>query len=494
MSNESEIIESKLFINGERVRASGGRKMPLYNPANPAELVAYAAQASVADANAAIAAAHAAFPAWSALSYEARAEYLRKIAAHLTADADELSARIHLFTREHGKVLKETGIEMSRMGGRFLQVAGYAQRLGADERLKGPPFDTVITRQPRGAALLIVPWNWPLSILGAKLPQALMAGNTVVIKLPENSCAAPALTIARLAEMLPPGVVNLITGEATEIGDAMLTHPLVRTINFTGSVRIGKHVMQMAARNLTPVTLELGGNDAAIVLEDAVLDEAAFMRMFLGTFMTAGQICMALKRLYVHKSRYDEVVDGLSQIAARQVVGDGLLPATTMGPLNNARQLKVITDLVGQARAAGVQTRELGVVPDEELYRKGYFQKPVLVLDPDASLDIVRKEQFGPALPIIRIDDEAQGIRMANDCDLGLCSSVWTEDRERALRVARRLEAGTTYINNHGPLGQDDRGPFGGFKESGIGRNLGYEGVLGFQGYHTISGPEGWLL
>lgn len=252
--------------------------------------------------------------------------------------------------------------------------------------------------------------------------------------------------------------------------------------------------MQMAAQNLTPVTLELGGNDAAIVLEDAVLDEAAFTRMYLGTFMTSGQICMAIKRLYVHKSRYDEVVDGLSQIGSRQVIGDGLLPATTMGPLNNARQLKVITDMLEQARAAGVQTKELGLVPDEDLYRKGYFQKPVLVLNPDASLDIVRKEQFSPALPIIAIDDEAQGIRMANDCDLGLCSSVWTEDRERALRVARQLEAGTTYINNHGPLGQDDRGPFGGFKDSGIGRNLGYDGVLGFQGYHTISGPAGWLL
>lgn len=493
MSHLDDVVESKLFINGERVAASGGRTMPLHNPARPSELVARAAQASVEDANAAIAAAHATFPAWSALSYDQRAAYLHKVAAHLTDDADELGARIGLFTREHGKVLKEAGIEMNRLGGRFMQAAGYAERLAIDEQLKGPPFDTVITRQPRGVALLIVPWNWPLSILGAKLPQALMAGNTVVIKLPENSCAAPALTIARLAEMLPPGVVNLITGDAAEIGDPMLTHPLVRTINFTGSVRIGKHVMQMASRNLTNVTLELGGNDAAVVLEDAVLDDAAFMRMYLGTFMTSGQICMALKRLYVHKARYDEVVDGLSRIAARQVIGDGMLPDTTMGPLNNARQLQVVSSLLAQARAGGAELRELGEVPDPALYRDGYFQKPVLVLNPDPNFDIVRKEQFGPALPIIRIEDEAQGIRMANDCELGLCSSVWSADRERALRVARQFEAGTTYINNHGPLGQDDRGPFGGFKESGIGRNLGYEGVLGFQGYHTISAPGGWL-
>jgi acyl-CoA reductase-like NAD-dependent aldehyde dehydrogenase len=489
-----QVVESQLFINGERVTATGGGKMPLHNPARPSELVAHAARASVGDANAAIEAAHAAFPAWSALSYEARAAYLQRIAAHLTSDAQELAGRIRLFTREHGKLLKEAGIEMNRLGGRFLQAATYAQRLGTDEHLKGPPFDTIITRQPRGVALLIVPWNWPLSILGAKLPQALLAGNTVVIKLPENSAAAPALTIARLAEMLPPGVVNLITGDAAEIGDPMLTHPLVRTINFTGSVRVGKHVMQMAAHNLTPVTLELGGNDAALVLEDALLDQDAFMRMYLATFTSAGQICMAIKRLYVHRSRYDEVVEGLSRIAARQVVGDGLLPDTTMGPLNNARQLVSVRAMLAQARGAGADVREFGVVPDEAMYRDGYFQKPVLLLDPDPQLDIVRLEQFGPALPIMRIDDEAQGIRMANDCELGLCSSVWTADRERALRVARKLEAGTTYINHHGPLAQDDRGPFGGVKQSGIGRNLGYEGVLGFQGYHTISGPGGWLL
>ncbi len=494
MSDPCQANESSLFINGCRVAASGQRKYPLHNPARPQELVGYAARASIVDVNAAFNAAQKAYPDWRALSYEQRAAYLTKIAAHLTADEAELNARIRLFTHEHGKVLKETGIEMGRLGGRFLQAASYAQRLAADEEIKGPPFDTVITRQPRGVALLIVPWNWPLSILGAKLPQALMAGNTVVIKLPENSAMAPAMTIARIAEMLPPGVVNLITGSSSEIGDAMLTHPLARTINFTGSIEVGKHVMKTAAVNLTPVTLELGGNDAGIVLEDAVLDQGAFMRMYLAAFMTTGQICMALKRLYVHKSRYDEVVDGLSQIAAKQVVGDGLLPETTMGPLNNAKQLKVVTSMIAQARAAGADLKEFGVVPDEELYRAGYFQKPTLVFDPDSSLDVVRHEQFGPILPIIRIEDETQGIRLANDSSFGLCSSVWTADQERALRVARQLEAGTTYLNAHGPMGQDDRGPFGGFKHSGIGRNLGYQGVLGFQGYQTISAPNGWLF
>ena len=203
---------------------------------------------------------------------------------------------------------------------------------------------------------------------------------------------------------------------------------------------------------------------------------------------------MALKRLYVHRSRYDEVIEGLSAVGNRMVVGDGLLPDTNMGPVNNAKQLKTITGMIGQARASGAEVRECGQVPDEALYRNGYFQKPALVFNPDQSLDIVAEEQFGPALPIMPFDSEGEAIRRANDSRYGLCSSVWTEDRDRALAISRQLEAGYTYLNGHGPTAQDFRGPFGGFKDSGFGRNLGYEGVVQFQGYHSISSVPGWLL
>ena len=494
MSSASVPSESFLFIDGERRSAAGKRRYPIHNPARPDELVGHAAKASVEDVNAAFAAAQKAFDTWSRLSCAQRGEYLAKIAAHLIADAADLQARVNLFTREHGKILKESHIEMSRLGGRFMNVASYAARLEAEEHLKGPPFDVLITRRARGVALLVVPWNWPLSILGAKLPQALMAGNTVVIKLPENAAMGPAMTVAKIAEMLPPGVVNLITGSSVEIGDVMLTHPTVSMINFTGSIAVGSHVMAMAAQRIVPVTLELGGNDAGLVLEDAVLDEAALTRMYLGAFMTSGQICMALKRLYVQKSRFDEVVHGLSTIANRQVIGDGLDERTTMGPVNNGKQLKVVTDMIAQALAAGAEVMEFGQVHDPALFRAGHFQRPALVLNPDSALDVVREEQFGPVLPIIAVEDEADGIRQANDSRFALCSSVWTSDMDRAVRVARRLEAGYTYVNEHGPLGQDDRAPFGGFKQSGIGRNLGYEGVLSFQGYQSIVGPQRALL
>jgi len=494
MAGKDSLVKTELYINGEKRQAAGGGYYQLHNPACPDELVGEAARATPEDVDAACKAAHAAFPAWAALSCAERADYLRKIAAHLTADEAELNARINLFTREHGKILRESTMELSRLGDRFLLCAAMAERLARDEEHKAPPFDTVVTRQPRGVAALIVPWNWPLSILGAKLPQALLAGNTCVVKPSQNSAMAPSLTIRKVAEMLPPGVLNVVTGSASAIGDALLSHPLVRKINFTGSIAVGKHVMRVAADNLTPVTLELGGNDAGLFLEDAVLDAAALMRIYLAAFMTSGQICMALKRVYVHHSRYDELCAGLSAVAARQVIGDPLLAETTMGPLNNRNQHAVVIAMLEQARESGADVQEFGQVTDEAQYNAGYFQKPTLVFDPDPGLDIVTAEQFGPALPIIPFETEEQAIRMANDSEFGLCSSVWTQDREKALSVARQLEAGYTYLNGHGPLAQDNRGPFGGFKHSGIGRNLGYQGILEFQEYHSITGPGGWLL
>jgi acyl-CoA reductase-like NAD-dependent aldehyde dehydrogenase len=489
----TDLVETQLYIDGRARKASGDRTYPLHNPARPEELVGHAARASVVDVDSAVKAAHRAWPSWSALSYGERAKYLRAIASDLVADAADVDFRSRLFCREHGKILKETMMEMSRLGDRFEITASYAERLSQDQRLSGPPFDTIITSQSFGVAALIVPWNWPLSILGAKLPQALMAGNTVVIKPAQSSALAPALTLHKMASLLPPGVLNVITGHSSDIGDALVGHPLVRRVNFTGSIVVGRHVMRVAAENITPVTLELGGNDAGLVLADAKLDAAAFQRMYLGAFMSTGQICMALKRLFVHRSRYDEVVDGLSGMCSRQVVGDGLLPDTTMGPLNNKKQLNIVKTMIDEARSAGADIKEFGTVPDEDLYSRGFFHRPTLVFNPDRALSVVQDEQFGPVLPIIPFENEEEAIRQANETEFGLCSSVWSEDREHAVKVARKLEAGYTYLNGHGPASQDSRAPFGGFKQSGIGRNLGFEGITEFLGYQSISAPNGWL-
>lgn len=499
MSNMDQVITTDIFVGGNQRPASNGAVYALYNPARPTELVGHAAAATRDDVDEAVRAAHAAFPAWAEIGYEARIAIMLQVAEMLAADEEDIKYRSRLFTREHGKIARETLMEMSRLGDRFRQAAAYGERIMVDETMgpagAGPQLDTIVSRQPRGVAALIVPWNWPLSILGAKLPQALVTGNTVVVKPAENSAMAPVLTLQKIASMLPPGVVNIVTGSSREIGDTLTGHPLVRNVNFTGSVAVGRHVMKVAAENLTPVTLELGGNDAALVLEDATLNDEVFNKMYWGAFGSSGQICMAMKRLYVHESRYDEVVDGFTAACERAVVGDGLLPETTMGPVNNAKQLGVVTQMIAEARAKGADVRECGQVPDEELYfGGGYFQKPALVYNADPTLSVVRDEQFGPALPLMKFKTDAEAINLANDSEFGLCSSVWTEDAERAVRIAKKLEAGYTYLNGHGPMAQDGRGPFGGFKNSGVGRNMGYDGVLAFAEPHSISGPAGFLI
>lgn len=496
MSDESgrDLAQTRLIIDGAWRPAHGGRVYPIRNPAAPDELVGEAARANEDDVNLAVAAASRAFPAWASLSFQDRAAYLRQIAARLLADQEELQARIRLFTREHGKILREASMEMTRLGDRFTYCATQADRLATDEVLQGPPFDTLITRQPRGVAALIVPWNWPLSILGAKLPQALIAGNTVVIKPAQQSAMAPVLTMRIMAEVLPPGVLNVVTGSSAEIGDALLTHPLISKINFTGGVETGKHVMRLAADTLKPVTLELGGNDPALVLEDALLDERAIQRMVLGTFMTTGQVCMAIKRIYVQEARYDELLDKFMTETDRCVVGNGLDDGVTMGPLNNAAQLEIVRDFIADAKHKGAKIHELGKIADQAAYRKGYFQRPVVVTGADHSMKIVAQEQFGPAIAILPFKTDAQALQLANSTEFGLSSSVWTQDRERALGMARRIEAGYTYLNAHGPSVQDNRAPFGGFKHSGIGRNLGFEGIMEFLEPHSISSVAGWLL
>jgi len=476
------MITTPLLIAGEERAAA--ETFPVYDPAHAGEIIGHAAAASADDALDAVAAAHKAWPAWAALSAAERTAIVLKALDGLDADADE---RADILSRENGKVRFEAAIDLAVFTGRFHQAAEFAPELDQPEHIAGPPFNTTITKLPAGVVTIIYPFNWPLAILAASLPYALMAGNTVIVKPPPTTPLSSVQTLRHLVRALPPGVLNVVTGADDVVGPVVVGDPRVRHVCFTGSVGGGKRIMTMAAANLANVTLELGGNDPAVVLDDADLDEAAFGRMSGATFMTTGQVCMALKRLYVPRRRYDEVVDGLRATLVNAKVGPGLDPATTLGPLNTARQRDYVAGLTEEARAAGAEVLTFGECTVDP--GSGNYLLPSLVLDPAPGLKIVTEEQFGPALPVIPYDDEAQAVALANNTWSGLCSSVWSADTEHAMRVARQLRTGVTFFNNHNATAVDERAPFGGFNQSGIGRELGREGLLEFTQTHVMAVP-----
>jgi acyl-CoA reductase-like NAD-dependent aldehyde dehydrogenase len=293
--------------------------------------------------------------------------------------------------------------------------------------------------------------------------------------------------VQRVAEKLPPGVLNVVTGRDTEMA-GLIDNPDVAKVCFTGSVNGGKRIMEMASRSLTRVTLELGGNDPAIIREDAVLDDAALDRLYAAVYDTTGQICMNAKRLYVHRSRMDDVVSGLSARLDQVVLGHGLAEGTTMGPLHQAAQKAFVEEIIEEAKASGATVREFGDLPGGEL-AGGNFLRPALVVDPDPELRVVTQEQFGPVVPVIPFDDDAEAVRLANDSWGGLCASVWTADADTATRLGAQLECGYVWVNDHGATRLDLRAPFGGMKQSGMGREQGIEGIRAFQDTRSIAHP-----
>jgi acyl-CoA reductase-like NAD-dependent aldehyde dehydrogenase len=428
--------------------------------------------------------AQQAWPAWAARSAAERTAITLKALEGLDADADE---RADILSRENGKVRFEAAIDLHVFTGRFHQAAEFAAELDSPEHIAGPPFSTTITKLPAGLVTIIYPFNWPLAILAASLPYALMAGNTVIVKPPPTAPLSSVRTLRHLVQALPPGVLNVVTGADEIVGPVVVGDPRIKHVCFTGSVGGGRRIMTMAAANLTNVTLELGGNDPAVILGDADLDEAAFGRLSAATFMTTGQVCMAVKRLYVPRRRYDEVVDGLRATLDSARVGPGLEPDTTMGPLNTRQQRDYVAGLCEEARADGAEVLAFG---ERTSGAEGNYLLPSLILDPAPHLKIVTEEQFGPALPVIPYDDEAEAVALANETWSGLCSSVWSADTEHAMKVAGQLRTGVTFFNNHNATAVDERAPFGGFNASGIGRELGRQGMHAFTETHVMAVPS----
>jgi len=477
-------IRTELYIDGESVGADDALKV--IDPSDLTSVVGYAAAASAKQATSAVTAADRAFPAWAARTPQERAEALISALAPLEADRHAVA---EVLTRENGKIRMESFIDSIVFDHRFRLAAGLADQVRTVSHLPAPPYRTEVSYLPLGVVTIIVPFNWPLAILAASLPQALLAGNTVVVKPPPTTPLSVVRTVEQVARLLPPGVLNVVTGHDAEIGAALIQDDRVKKVCFTGSPGGGKRIMSMAAGSLTRVALELGGNDPAIILADADLGPDALQKLFTGTYDSTGQICMATKRVYVHRSRYDEVVEGLSGLLAATRLGHGLDEQTTMGPLHSSRQKAYVLELLEQARASGAEIREFGEAADGADISRGNFLRPSLVLDPADDTRVVVEEQFGPTLPILPFDDEADAVARANDTWSGLCSSVWTADLDHAAVVAAQLRTGYTFVNAHGAAHLDERAPFGGFNHSGMGREMGPEGIREFMDTHSVGFP-----
>jgi aldehyde dehydrogenase len=299
-----------------------------------------------------------------------------------------------------------------------------------------------------------------------------MAGNTVVVKLPDNSPLALALVLRQLAAALQPGVLNVVAGSGQDVGAALTTHPHVRKVSFTGSTATGRAIMRDASVNLKNLSLELGGNDPAIVLDSATVTTQLVDELVRGAFTSSGQVCYAPKRLYVHRDLFDEFTEAFTAATDTLIVGDGLDPAVRMGPVNNAQQHHTVTDLIEASRRQGARVTELGQYrecgPDD-----GYFIRPTVVTGLDQQSPLVQQEQFGPVVPILAFDTEDEAIALANDSEYGLAASVWSDDADHAFQVGRRIQAGSVFVNIHRVGASDPSMPFGGFKQSGIGRGHG---------------------
>jgi acyl-CoA reductase-like NAD-dependent aldehyde dehydrogenase len=456
-------VSGKYLLHGEWKEASN--RTSIYNPAKFHELVGEVALVSEQECREAIDSSEKAFHTWSTTSVEDRANRMLQAAAAIKPIVEE---NVSLYVRENGKVLVEAKKDIMRCVDVMTQGAeAVIQWWKPEERSGGQKVQ--IRRRPRGVAAVITPWNSPVLLTFKRVIPAILAGNTVVVK-PASNCPLTVMTLLKtVAEHFPPGVINIITGSGAMIGDILSRDSRVRTISFVGGTDTGKTLMKTSADTLTKLYMELGGNDPAVLLPDVVLDQTALTRLRGGVLRAAGQVCSAIKRIYVPQSRADELVEKLTNECNRVIVGNGLIPDANMGPLNNKKQFTYVADLIKSTKSSGANVIETGRALDPETWEEGYFILPHIVTGITQTEEIVRCEQFGPVIPIITYSDEEEAITWANDTIFGLRASVWTKDEEKAMRLADRIQAGAVFHNNH-TVFQDLHLDFPGIKESGVSR------------------------
>jgi succinate-semialdehyde dehydrogenase/glutarate-semialdehyde dehydrogenase len=465
---------AQALIGGEKVGAKSGEEMPVVNPATEEEFESVP-KAGPEDVDAAVAAAKGAFGEWSRTDPDERAELMRAGIAKLKENGKEIA---QLLVREQGKPMMEAMGEFHH----FLHGMGFYADLAS--KIRGAyanlpsTFGTsygMVVKRPIGVCAAIVPYNFPLTLMGTKVGPALAGGNTIVVK-PANTTPLSTLRIAELMQEagLPPGVLNVVTGPGSVVGEALVAHPDVRRVAFTGSTGVGRRIMEVAAPKFKRISAELGGSDPVIVCPDANVDNAV-KGVNIGRFFNAGQACLAAKRVYVFEEVYDEFMESLVKRVSRYELGNGLekaeKPKIRMGPLNTAKQREDLEAQLEDATKGGAGVAYQGETNGD----KGYFFPPTIVEDAPHHSRVVREETFGPLLPVFKVKNINEAIRLANDSSYGLGSSIWTYNVRHIHKAAQEIESGMTWVNQiH--YGYDEL-PFGGVKDSGIGREHGPEAL-----------------
>jgi succinate-semialdehyde dehydrogenase/glutarate-semialdehyde dehydrogenase len=465
-------LRTDLQIGGKAVPASDGRRFDVFDPATGGVL-ASVADASVDDALAAVDAADAAAASWAATAPRARAEILRTAFEMMTAQADELATLISL---ENGKALTDARGEIAYAAEFFRWYSEEAVRIGGSASTAPSGANRIlVTHQPVGICVLVTPWNFPAAMATRKIGPALAAGCTMILK-PASDTPLTALAIGRILETagVPAGVVNVLPARRSgAVVSAMLHDPRVRKLSFTGSTEVGRVLLHEAADNVINTSMELGGNAPFVVFADADLD-AALDGAMVAKMRNAGEACTAANRIYVESPIAERFAAGLAERMAALVVGPGVEGSTQVGPLVNAEAVAKVDSLVRQAIEGGARVLIGGTRPD----RDGYYFDPTVLTDVAADTPMLREEIFGPVAPIVVFDGEDEAVRLANDTEFGLVAYVYTGDLGRGLRVGERIEAGMIGLNRG--LVSDPAAPFGGVKQSGIGREGGHEGVLDY--------------
>ncbi|WP_019121581.1 NAD-dependent succinate-semialdehyde dehydrogenase [Brevibacillus massiliensis] len=465
--------ESKqMYINGEWVFAEGGETLQVVNPAT-GEMIGTVAFGDGRDANKAIEAAHQAFAGWSRLTARERSKFLYNLSELVKKNRDELAG---IISAEMGKPLGEAKGEVLGAADNFVWYAEEAKRVYGETIPSSLANKRImVLKQPVGPVGAITPWNFPVNMVARKISPALAAGCTVVLK-PAESTPLSAIRLFELIEQagFPKGVVNLVIGKPEAIGQEFIDNPKLSKIAFTGSTRVGKLLMEGAAKQVKRVSMELGGHAPFIVFADADLD-AAVKGLFESKFRNSGQMCICTNRLYVHEEVADAFTEKLVERLKQTKVGDGRQKETEIGPLVNERALNKVLEHIEDAKDKGGQVVYGGNRLTEGEYAKGFYCEPTVITGVTDEMKISYEETFGPVVPIVRFRDEAEVVQQANNTRYGLAAYVYTRDNQRCFRMAELLEYGIVGINDGSPT--QTQAPFGGFKESGIGREGGHYGM-----------------